>query len=207
MEVVVPKCDDEKYVEALKQVEELFNLELEHEDYDSIVYANVSSYIATTSSGKVKRKGFFKLDKDENGNNEIPLGDSTNELVIPKCLNLFFTKNIQPEEILKDPEKYGLHIYDFCRSNKISKDYQVLWNNISQQQLNRYYVSRGAPYLYKRKKDKKVDENVLVGWGVQLYNEHIEKPLQEYHIDFRYYLSKINTIITQLNNNNQLSLF
>lgn len=214
IEVIIPKEDMievdgkfiGKYPDVLKSVEKQFNLDLEHEIYRKIVYANVNNYIAITEKGKVKRKGFFKLDFDEKGNPEIPLGDSVNELVVPKMLNLYYTKGIKAEEVLNEPEKFGLKIYDFCRSNKIDKSYTVYWNQEQQQRLNRYYVCPSAPYLYKQKRGKKTMENVLSGWGVMIYNEHVEKPLGDYNVDTRYYLSKVNEVITEINGKNQLKL-
>lgn len=206
IEVIINDGEFEAYKEALKSVEKQFNLELEHEVYSKIVYKNVNNYIAISQSGSVKRKGFFKMKFNEKGQREIPLGDSTNEIVVPICLNLFYTKGIKPEVVLQNPEEYKLHIFDFCRSNKIAKNYQVSWNGEPQQRLNRYYVSKGAPYLYKQKEGKKTLENVLDGWGVELYNEHKDKPLDEYGIDMRYYLSKVNDIILDINRKNQLRL-
>ncbi len=205
IEMIIPVEDEEEYNMAFRDIELQFDLELEHDTYESIVYANVNNYIAVTKANEekkssTKRKGIFKL------KHEIPLGDSVNELVISICLNLYFTQGILPQTVIENPEKYGLHIYDFCRSNKIAKNYKVIWNNERQQQLNRYYVCKNAPYLYKRKNTKQTLENVLAGWGVQLYNEHKELPLSEYNIDYRYYLSKISKIITDLNNKNQTKL-
>ena len=44
---------------------------------------------------------------------------------------------------------------------------------------------------------------MLKGWGVQLYNNHIPKPLKDYKIDYRYYLNEANTVISELRNHNQ----
>ena len=42
IEVIIPKEDEYKYAIVLKEVEKQFNLELEHENYQSITYANVN---------------------------------------------------------------------------------------------------------------------------------------------------------------------
>ena len=50
-------------------------------------------------------------------------------------------------------------------------------------------------------------ENVLVGWGVEIYNNHMEDlEISSYNIDMRYYLSKINKILLQLRGKDQLKL-
>jgi len=201
IEAVIPKNELEKYYEVVKEVEKMFNVIFEHDFYKQIVYFNVNNYIAETTSGKLKKKGFFKYGKD------IPLGDSVNEQVVAKCLEQYYINNIKPEEVINNPEKYNLHIYDFCKSNKIDKSYTVYWDGKVQQQLNRYYFSKNAPYLFKKKKTKHTMEHVNVGQGVALFNNYEEKSWDDYKIDKAYYISKVYEIITELNHNNQLSLF
>ena len=182
--------------------EKLTLMELEAVDYKEVIRKNINNYIAITTDNEVKRKGLFKFLKKE-----IPLGDSTDELIIAKALNAFYVDNIKPEIFIKNPEKYDLHIYDFCKSNKISKDYEVFWNSELQQNLNRYYFSKNSPYLFKKKKNKSTFEHINVGEGVQLFNNYISKPWNEYNINYSYYISKTQKIIDELNNLNQLSLW
>lgn len=76
-----------------------------------------------------------------------------------------------------------------------------------QQNLNRYYVGNSnSPYLYKKKHNKLTLENVLKGYGVEIYNNHIEKPFKEYNVNTRYYISETRKILNELESN-QLQLF
>lgn len=152
--------------------------------------------------GKIKRKGkSFRYDKD------IPLGDSVDELVIAKALEQYFINGIEPKEFITNPDKYNLQIFDYCKSNKVSKQYTVIHNNEIQQNLNRYYFSKQAPYLYKKKDTKQTLDNMNVGEGVILYNNHQEKPWEEYNINYNYYIRKTQEIIDKMKNLNQLTLF
>ena len=49
-------------------------------------------------------------------------------------------------------------------------------------------------------------ENVLKGFGVELYNNHIEKPFKEYKVNTQYYISKTREILFELEPN-QVNLF
>jgi len=90
---------------------------------------------------------------------------------------------------------------------KIDKSYEVYHNNIKQQNLNRFYIGgKTSPYLYKKKKTKTTMENVLKGFGVELYNNHIEKPFKEYKVNTQYYISKTREILFELEPN-QVNLF
>lgn len=195
---VIPKELENKYKEVCKTWEKITLLEFEYEDFEKTIRNNVNNYLAI-GLNKVKRKGSFKLDYNEKGEREIPLGDSCNALIIPKALNNYFVKNIPIEESINNPEKYGFTIFDYCYSNKISKDYQVYHNNKLQQNLNRFYIGgSNSPYLYKKKKDKTTMENVLKGFGVELYNNHVQKPFKEYKVNTQYYISKVREILHEL---------
>lgn len=206
---IVPKKQFDDYKKEMSLVEKQFNLELEHEKYKFIYYSHVNAYIAQTESEKVKRKGFYQLKE------ELDLGDSVNELVIPKALSNYFIDNIPIEETIKNPEKYGLNIFDYCKSNKISKDYEVWWNNQVQQNLNRYYFSKPGPFLFKRKKEgakkRKINatfEHVNVGNPVILFNNYEQKSLKDYNINYNYYIAKTREIIDSLyGDQRQQSLF
>lgn len=207
IEVIVPIEDEEKYYQILDDTIKLFDLKLEHEVYAKIIYKNVNNYIAVTQNGDIKRKGFFKLPFNEKGQREIPLGDSCDEIVISKALNAFYTKDIEPKEFISNPDKYDLKIFDYCKSNKISKDFTVYHNGEIQQNLNRYYFSKNAPYLFKRKHDIGTFQHVNVGQGVKLFNTYEEKSWDDYKINYQYYITKTQEIIDEINRHNQLTLF
>ena len=184
-----------------------FKLDLEHEYYSKIIYKNVNNYICHTNDGKIKRKGLFLLPFNEDGRREIPLGNSVDEVVINKALNQFYLDGTKPENFINNPNKYNLHIYDYCKSNKIGRDYTVYWNGEPQQQLNRYYFSKKSPYLFKRKRNIGTYENVNVGEGVILFNEFKQKEWKDYNINYQYYIRKAQNIIDEINHFNQLKLF
>lgn len=198
IEVIIPKEDREKYIAVLDETTKLFNLELEHNQYDFIYYANVNNYIAKMDNGEIKTIGMFK---------EKPvLGNSVDMLVVPKALKAFYVNNIDFSEFISNPDKYNLHIYDYCKSNKISKDYTVYHNNEKQQQLNRYYFQKGAPFLFKKKPNKNL-EHVNVGQGVRLFNTYEDIPFEDYKINYSFYIKKCRDIVDTLNRFNQLTLF
>jgi DNA polymerase elongation subunit (family B) len=199
IEVLVPTNMLSQYKDILDITCRKFNLDLEHEYYDKIIYKNVNNYIALTSNGKLKQKGLFVY-------NPV-LGNSVDEIVIAKALEAYYINSIEPKEFISNPEKYNLHIYDYCKSNKIGKDFKVYWNNEVQQQLNRYYFSKNKPYLFKRKHDIGTMQHINVGEGVEIFNEYKERKFDEYQINYSYYIRKTQEIINDINNFNQLSLF
>jgi len=214
----VPKNKLNEYHQVAKQISEEFKIEWEFAIIKGIYFQNTNFYLSNIieeymlndnldkinvkTSGKIKRKG-----KSFRYGNDIPLGDSTDELVIAKALEAYFINKVEPKDFITNPDKYNLHIYDYCKSNKVSKQYTVYWNNQIQQNLNRYYFSKQAPYLYKKKNTKQTLDSMNVGEGVILFNNYEEKPWKDYKINYNYYISKTQEIIDKMKNLNQLKLF
>lgn len=202
-EVILHKDKESIYFDIIKNIEKEFNVIFESEYYKFIHYVNVNSYIAVTESGSVKQKGQFVT--------KPVLGNSTDHLVVAKALNEYFVNKVDPVDLIDNPYKYGLTIYDFCLSKKIDKKYNVLFKNEKIQQLNRFYVSKSkdAAYLKKLKDSKTNADSVIADYSIKLFNKYIYfENFDDYEIDKRFYLKKIRDIIYDLEKNKiQLTLF
>jgi hypothetical protein len=219
---IVPKSKLKLYYEINNRIADEFKIGWEYCGIDKIVYSNVNNYIAfiskeymvdenneevnVKSKPKIKKKGWiYKY------GNDIPLGDSVNEQVVPKALELFWRDGIPVAESISNPEKYGFHIYDYCKSNRIDKSFEVYHNGKKVQNLNRYYFQKKGHYLLKKKKNPKDGkksnfEHVNVGEGVRLFNNYEELSFKEYDVNYTHYIEKAYTIITEILNR-QLTLF
>jgi hypothetical protein len=213
---LVPKHLLDTYHKINNEIAKEFDIVWEYCVIEKIAYTNVNNYICfinkeymldddaneinVKEKRKVKKKGLYKYGSD------IPLGDSVNEQVVARALELYWDKGISVSESISNPDKYGFHIYDYCKSNKIDKGYEVFYNNQKVQNLNRYYFQRNAPMLFKRKKGKKTFEHINVGEGVCLFNKYEEKTFKEYRINYSHYIERAANIIAGITNK-QLSLF
>jgi len=191
VECKIEKSREKEYEDLMLNLEKEFNLNWEHDTYEWIRFSNINNYIAKTVSGKFKRKGLYKLDFDEQGNREIPLGDSVNFLIIPKIINKHLDTKIPVKELVTNWKKYGFHIYDFCASMKADKSFEIFWNNKKQQQLNRFYASRQGAYLYKKKNNKL--HHMLADSGVIIFNKYEDK--EDYNINYNFYIKSIMEIL------------
>lgn len=209
IDVIINKSEVGDYLEVINNVGNSLNLIFEHEEIKATYYKNINNYLQISALGKIKRKGaLFKLTRDEKGNSEIPLGDSVNENIICRALTAHFVHHIDIAEYISSPEKYEHHIYDYCKSNKIDKSYEVLYNGSKIQNLNRYYFSKSSPFLFKKKKSKSTLEHINVGEGVTIFNKYEEKPWSEYNINYSTYIAKARKIVDSIENSKrQLKLF
>ena len=196
IEVVVPREKEQDYYKIVDQVGEEFNLVFEHEQYKKIIYQNVNSYLALTASGKLKQKGLFVEKPD--------LTNSVDFLIIPKALKAHYIDGIKIEDFIRNHKE----IYDFCCSKKVDKSYDVIWTTpegktLKQQRLNRFYASTKGGYILKHRDDS--SSHILKASGVMIYNNNLDTFPND--VNYLFYIDQVNTIIRELENFNQLSLF
>lgn len=126
MEVLIERKYEGLYSTICSQWEEDINLTLEFVDYNKMVIADVNNYLAFTTTGKVKNKGRFEVDKvvgDE------PAYHKDNSFrVVPLALQQYFGYGIPVERTIKNhlSNEYGTiknhGILDFCGRQKFTKD-------------------------------------------------------------------------------------
>ena len=186
LEILYTK-DKEPTVRAIFEIiSKMFNYEFEYGIYNAMYYLNINNYLAITDKGKVKKKGLFVTDP--------PLESSHDSLVIPKAIEAHLTNKKHYRDFILEHN----NIYDFCNSFKVAKKYKVYHNREIVQNLNRFYASKNAPYLYKRKKESKDYEHVFSPSGVIIFNRYEEKPIKEYKINYDYYINEVRNVMIDL---------
>ena len=186
LEILYHKDLKSKVQEIFSQIAEMFSYEFEYDEYTAIYYLNINNYLAVTKSGKVKKKGIFVTDPVlENGHDS---------LVIPKALEAHLTGVKNYKDFILEHD----NIYDFCNSFKIAKKYKVYHNGEIVQNLNRFYASNNAPYLYKKKKESIDFEHIFSPSGVTIFNRYVEKPMSEYKINYNYYIEEARKVLIDL---------
>lgn len=182
------------YQSVLKKWEEETNLSLETEEYEAFYQFAVNDYIAvgkgyseTKNPKLLKKKGLF-IDK-------VTLGKGMQPLIIPKALNAYFADGIPPEETVMNSRD----INDFITYQKVGKQYRVIWGEKAVTRINRYYVAKNAPYLFKVKGSGNL-ENMLKSSGVQIVNNLSNIKEFPKDINYSYYLSEIRKIISKFEN-------
>lgn len=234
----IPRKLEQKYMDICSKWQEITKINLEHVDYEKVVIHSVNSYVAF-KKGYSEVKDQIQFSKPENSIEynfativtdehtklredyikpkgmfltNARLGKGLSNLIISKALTNYFGKSTPIEETIKDVQS----IHDYISYQKVGNQFKVEWDGKPQQRINRFYVSKTAPYLYKWKTVSKIDKstgkwtdvksysNLLKGYGVQLCNTITEH--DEYNINFNYYISKTREIIDELEPK-QLKLF
>lgn len=184
--------------------------QLEYVDYKLLVQMSVNDYIAIKTNGEIKCKGDFVSDFEIHKNKSAR--------IIPIALQNYFSKGIKIEQTILNHN----NIFDFCLGTK-SKGGSVLihlnkntGDERKLQKVNRYFVSKNGYNLLKRLKPlegKKVtsqldifgniddgtrEHEVEAGWLTTIYNKHIEKDINEYLIDYAFYINKAIKIVESI---------
>lgn len=157
-------------------------------------------------SDYVKAKGLFGY--------YARLGKGLDSLIVAKALIDYYGKGTPVEETITN----GKYIYDYIMFQKVGKQYDVIWNGQKIQHINRFYVSKQAPFLYKSQEMTKTNrktgvtinsksmEGIIAGRGIQIFNKFEDRSMPEYKIDYSYYINRARDITRSLEPE-QLQLF
>ena len=207
LEIMIPVYKQDEYTSICKKWEELTRLTLEFSDYKKLWVRDINNYGCIDFKGKIKNKGAFEVDKVIGS--EPAYHKDNSFRIIPLAIQEYFTKGIPVEETIKNHRD----IYDFCGRQKFDRDsygetHEILDNNIfvERQQRNvRYYISNPGKTFIKQYK-KGTSEFVHKNYQVTIFNKFVEKPFNEYSINYSFYINECKKIIDVVEDK-QLMLF
>jgi hypothetical protein len=131
------------------------------------------------------------------------LGKGLAPVVIPKAVIAYFTQKIPVAEFVKK----DTDIRDFLMSQAVDKKFKVVYGDDPVQRINRFYASTNGKYLFKdNPEDDRDRTNMLTKSGVTILNKFEDRPIEDYKINYRYYISEANKIIADFTEQ-QLELF
>ena len=208
LETRIPRKYVDKYMEICAEWEKITNLMLEHDTYQKVILADVNNYIAITEGDNpsVKCKGRFVFE-------DLPLHKNKSFLCIRKAIYDYFVKGIEPEVSIKENK----NIFDFCAGKKANSGWEYWEEYVDNgthkkdklQKTIRYYISKeGSKIMKINYLDERVSQVEAGKWLQSTFIDYVEKPFEEYDINYDYYISKAKKEIESLEpNTNQLQLF
>jgi hypothetical protein len=142
VETMIPTEYIDKYIDICNQWEKLTMLELDHDEYQKLILADVNNYIAINKFKEVTKEKMDKilsdaphaLVKEENDKyyyaptkckgrfefNGLALHKNKSNLVTSKALFYFFVHNVSPEAYLATNN----NIFDYCIGKKIKGNWE-----------------------------------------------------------------------------------
>ena len=217
-EILIPRIYEDLYYSICKKYEELFKIEIEFVDYNKMIISDCNNYIAIDTKGKVKTKGKYEFEN-------IPLHKNKSHAIIPRAIHNYWVNNIPVEDTIKNHK----NIFDFCagvRAKSSDKKgaskfelWQIIDGILTIKKLSktvRYFISKNGGTLIKHFEDNtfaQVEAPIMKGnklikeWKVTYFNKSYQIPIEEYNIDYTYYIYKAKEQIEAIENKQQLKLF
>ena len=200
--IMFSRKDYDKVVNVTDNMTQITGLTYEFNEYDKMVIRDVNNYSSKyTVDGKLKHKGAFEIDKE--------LHKDPSMRIIPIALEKYFFEGIPIITTLKSHK----NIYDFCLRLKIVSGFKGIYRYINEEgqmidkQLSkniRYFISNQGGILLKEK--NKSYTGVNVGNVVTIFNNYYELPMDEYNINYDFYLKECNKIINVIEESERLPL-
>jgi hypothetical protein len=237
LEMLIPENQVAKYLEICSTWETLTKLELEHDEYQKLIVPDVNNYIGIFKFKEVSKEDYLKLRKENPENlfkeeggkfyyaatkckgrfefKDLALHKNKSFQIIPKAIFHYLVHGVEPEQFMLE----NRDIFDYCGGVKIRGDWKFMENQIVNGELKetelqktiRFYVSKSGSKIIKENLSDGRKINVVSGrWLQTVYNQHEERPFEDYGIDESFYLERIYKELRSLvpeNFNHQLSLF
>lgn len=180
--------------------------------YKKYARTSVNDYL-TIVEGEYDKDGKFypKSDIKQKGDfvDKIDLEKGYGCPIIPIALNKYFVEGKSVIETIINHDD----IYDFCKGGKNDPKFKLEYRYVKDgevvieelQKTNRYYVSKSSGTIVKIDGDK--ETRVEAGYNLTIFNDYEKKDMEDYKIDYSYYILEANKILYKVMNNFQQSLF
>ena len=204
--VWIPKNQEIKCEQIIEKFMQKTKLIMEKVYYNKMVIRDVNNYLGEYVDKKLKKKGIFETSKEFHKDNSF--------LAVPKALVEYFLNGTPVEETLKA----NTNIYDFCGRYKANSGWHAEYHTTKKKgedivlattnygKILRFYptTDKGGTAIKKNKEGKII--NLLSGWPTKPFNKYEEKNIEDYKIDYDYFIVECNKIIDEIEPK-QLTLF
>jgi len=237
LEMMIPASYKDKYLEICGEWEKLTNLQLEHDQYQKMILADVNNYIAVFKSKEVTKEEYDSLKikfphhvfKEVDGRylyaptkckgrfefTDLALHKNKSFLIIPKAIYHYFVHDVIPEKFLSA----NRNILDYCGGIKAKGDWKFIETCFVKgkredtvlQKIVRYYISNKGCKIVKRNVTDAREIQIESGrWMQTAMNVFQQKNWSEYDVNDDYYIDNIYKEIENISKTkekSQLSLF
>ena len=200
---LLPRKDLEKAKAVGEEMTRLTGLYIEDNIYTKFVVRDVNNYLAVYENGDCKYKGCFEIDKEYHKDPSMR--------IVPIALKEYFINGIPIDETIKNHKD----IFDFCLRLKTNSSCTPTFTYLDKEcqcpktiklaRTTRYYISNTGGVLTKVFDDGR-ETGVNIGFSATLFNKYEEKPMEEYNLNYQFYIREANKIKDAVVDR-QLSLF
>ena len=202
--IKIPRSEHEVVKMTCRDWEARTGMILEYGEYKKMIIRDVNNYLAQTTDGDVKPKGCFEIIPMQNG--AIAYNKNWSMRVVPKALHAYYLEGTPINEFIRDHD----NIYDFGIGFRARKDWRLVHTVLEgqnkirygQQRTTRYYVSKAGGALTKENIDGRVI-SLEARRNCTIFNKAYFTEMQNYDIDYSYYIKEVNKIKYAVNDGQQ----
>jgi len=217
LEMMIPVHYKQMYLDICEDWEKLTNLQLEHDEYQKIILADVNNYIAVNNYKEVTQEEYDKLKQNPHriikqvdnkyyhapvkckGRFEfegLALHKNKSFLIIRKAIYHYFLNGIEPADYLASNH----NIMDYCGGVKIKGSWEFKEHKVTEGELSvtslqktlRYFISNNGSKIIKHHKTDGREIQLETGkWLQTVFNTREDKDWELYDINDKFYLDKI----------------
>ena len=187
---IAKKTLRDRIQEAISEVERITQLTFESNDYEAFYQYAVNDYFGVID-GYSQSHDYKLIEERGMFITETRLGKGLAPTVIPKAvINYFLTKEPVRDFIMRQTD-----IKDFLMAQRVDKKFNVIYGDKPVQRINRYYASTNGYNLVKRAPDG-TEQTMLSKSGVTILNRLDDKPIEDRHVNYQYYINEASKIIS-----------
>jgi hypothetical protein len=217
-----------KVEEIKKKWSKVTKIPLENNFYKKMVIMDVNNYLAIDYKGKVKRKGLFGYSLDPEDKELQYHKNPSALVIPKALEAFFVNGKPYEEFIMEHEDifdfccgvkvKRDFNVFEYS----YNKETQRIDKEKIKQQVVRYYISTAptalkkvykegskmalknlqtTPTVSKRNMNIKKESNVVElekGWNTTYYNVHVNKPIDTYGLNYKYYIAEIRKVIDEI---------
>lgn len=227
----VKRTDMEKVRKIYHKWEKLTNLELEEDSYKKVIIRDVNNYLKVKEGENLEPsfpeadfydnkytvhtgKGCFEVVKTKNG--KISYAKNWSHSIVQKAIYEYYINGKDVRHTILDCTDV-FDFYMFYKTSISPKTGTPIKGYISHDrnkgkfvELNkstRYYIStNGGKILKINDANPNKRDNLHKGCRCTIANKHIKKNIEDYNIDYNYYIREANKIINIVEGNYQINL-
>lgn len=193
--IKLPRDKFDLYKKITKEWNEYNKMDADFEEYEKIVTRDVNNYFDIQTNGDVEFKGALdpkQYIKDLKKGYDMP--------IVAEAVYQYFVNNVPVMETLRNHK----NILDFCKTQNIGKQFNVMYYTIENGQQVKHYSQRHVRFYVSTKgiilqKENKSDEGIksklASGLPVQVLNSLDDAPIETRNIDYGYYYRECYKII------------
>jgi len=192
--IKLPRDKFDVYKDITARWNEFNKMGADYEEYDEIVSRDVNNYFDVQKDGTVEFKGALdpkQYLKDLKKGYDMP--------IVALAVYNYFRYNKPVMQTLKE----HTDILDFCKTQNVGKQFDVVYDTTSNGKLStiysqrhvRFYVSTKGVVIQKQDKNTNHRQRLASGLPVQILNRLDDLPIEERNINYKYYYDEAYKII------------